>query len=49
MINKVINHHAKKLNEEEVKEQYLVTITNKFADPENLENNGVTSIRHGHY
>jgi uncharacterized FlaG/YvyC family protein len=30
----------KKLNEEDVKEQYQVTIRNKFAGLENLENSG---------
>jgi hypothetical protein len=31
---------VKKLNEEEVKEQYQVTIKNKFAALENLDDNG---------
>jgi uncharacterized FlaG/YvyC family protein len=31
---------VKKLNEEEVKEQYQVTIKNKFAVLENLDDNG---------
>jgi hypothetical protein len=32
--------NLKKLNEEEVKEQYQVTIKNKFAALENLDHNG---------
>jgi uncharacterized FlaG/YvyC family protein len=32
--------NVKKLNEGEVKEQYQITIRNKFAALENLENNG---------
>jgi glycine betaine/choline ABC-type transport system substrate-binding protein len=32
--------NLKQLNEEEVKEQYQVTIKNKFAAPENLDDNG---------
>jgi uncharacterized FlaG/YvyC family protein len=32
--------NVKKLNEEEVKEQYQVTIKNKFASLENLDDNG---------
>jgi hypothetical protein len=32
--------NLKQLNEEKVKEQYQVTIKNKFAALENLDNNG---------
>jgi hypothetical protein len=32
--------HLKQLNEEEVKKQYEVTINNKFAALENLDDNG---------
>jgi hypothetical protein len=32
--------NLKQLNEEEVKEQYQVTIKNKFASLENLDDNG---------
>jgi hypothetical protein len=32
--------NSKQLNEEEVKEQYQVTIKNKFAALENLDDNG---------
>jgi hypothetical protein len=32
--------NLKQLNEEEVKEQYQVTIKNKFATLENLDDNG---------
>jgi hypothetical protein len=38
--------NLKQLNEEEVKEQYVVTIKNKFAALKNLDDNG-TSIEHG--
>jgi hypothetical protein len=42
MVNKmdVERFNLKQLNEEVVKEQYQVTIKNKFAALENLDNNG---------